>query len=128
MSMMLRRGMLSIKELVDSMILLRTYNVQESWENDTEGIALAEYNLLMKDIIDAGGSSINCVVAIFENNTANSSYRADYIVAVADVNGIKASASVRNNKTNNSNISADRRMWASAGTTIKVYAAFDPNN
>ena len=106
------------------MKLVRKYTVQESWENDTLGNALAIYNLLMKDIVEAS-VGFNTVIAVAENNSA-SRYNIDLIVATGNQGGISTFGSgvIREHRGVLRGISSSVSTWASVGTIFKIYAAY----
>ena len=116
----------------DTMELIGTYTITESWENDNLGNAETIW-LLLKPYIEADnlGSQYNIYLVLYTNNNAqNVSYKADYGLYYG--NGTLNTTefiTVRNNRTNRtSGASNNRSLWASTGTVIKFYRILQPIN
>lgn len=107
------------------MRLVRTYTVQESWENDTLGNVDTIYTTVLKDLVEAD-AKYNVFIAVFENNNSQKTvYKVDFIEVVGSSLGRTNICSVRDDRRNSStSASASRSLYASAGTIIKVYMAF----
>ena len=64
----------------------------------------------------------NIYLVVFENNTATQNYRADFIMYFRDSSGNMKLTYVRNNRGTTSNTySSAISLYATQGTTVKVY-------
>lgn len=100
---------------------IKTYTVEESWENDANGNSVAIFTTLGLDRNDLTNCS-ETFLCIFKNNLSNQ-YKCDFIQyskdAIASSNGAYA---CRNNYTSmRSANSTSTSVWASIGTIIDVY-------
>lgn len=101
---------------------IKTYTVEESWENDTKGNPVAIFTALGLDINDLTNYS-ETFLCIFKNNNVSNQYKCDFIQYLKWTSTRTYGAYVcRGNYTatrdsNDTNTSA----WASIGTTIDIY-------
>jgi hypothetical protein len=131
--MMDMRRALLMGEMIKSMELIGTYIVQESWENDTLGNALAVYNTVLKPYVDADnlGDKYNVYIALFATNTCdNYKYRADYMMYHGTGNYVGTNVmTIRYNRTNiSSGAATNRSFWAGPGSKIEIYRLYNPTN
>ena len=101
---------------------IKTYTVEESWENDAKGNPVAIFTALGLDRNDLTNYS-ETFLCIFKNNNTSSQYKCDFI-QYSKVNGASGEGAYvsRNNCTSirGANIAATS-AWASIGTAIDVY-------
>lgn len=100
---------------------IKTYTVEESWENDANGNPVAIFTALGLDRNDLTNYS-ETFLCIFKNNLSNQ-YKCDYIQYSKDASASSSGAyACRNNYTSmRSANSASTSAWASIGTIIDVY-------
>ena len=102
---------------------IKTYTVEESWENDAKGNPVAIQNALEINISELTNCSESFLCIFKNNNATNANYRADFIQYAKDssVNHY-GSYSVRGNvSTARGASSTNMSLWASIGTIIDVY-------
>ena len=101
---------------------IKTYTVEESWENDTKGNPVAIFTALGLNRNDLTNYS-ETFLCIFKNNNVSNQYKCDFIQyskeTAASAEGTYA---CRNNYTSVRGAnSTGTSTWASIGTTIDVY-------
>ena len=97
--------------------LISTYTLEESWENDTLGNPVTIIDTLLPNLNSYSPKDI--FLLIFNNNNAtNNSYKVDYIVT-SNVTG--SGFTVRNNYTASRANGSGTSSWASIGTIGNIY-------
>ena len=100
---------------------IKTYTVEESWENDTKGNPVAVFAKLGLDRNDLTNYS-ETFLCIFKNNVSKQ-YKCDFIqYSKENSASAEGTYACRNNFTSvRIANSASTSTWASIGTTIDVY-------
>ena len=100
---------------------IKTYTVEESWENDTEGNPVIIFTALGLDRNDLTNYS-ETFLCIFKNNLSNK-YKCDFIQYSKDPSANSIGAYVcRSNYTSMRSANSEViSAWASIGTIIDVY-------
>lgn len=102
--------------------LISTYTLEESWENDTLGNPVTIINTLLPNLSSYSPQYI--FLLVFKNNNAtNKNYKVDYILTanVAADNNSKGGFTVRNNYTASRQNNTATSSWASIGTIVNIY-------
>ena len=100
---------------------IKSYVVQESWENDTKGNPITIFSALGLSTDDLSAAQVY-VMLFKNNNVSNTIYKCDYIYRAKNTNNRElGSYVVRNNKSAYREFSSDISTWASIGTVIEVY-------
>lgn len=101
---------------------IKTYTVEESWENNTKGNPVAIFTALGLDRNDLTNYS-ETFLCIFKNNNVSNQYKCNFIQYSKDTSASSYGTYVcRNNYTSiRTATSSAISAWASIGTTIDVY-------
>ena len=100
---------------------IKTYTVEEPWENDTKGNPVAIFTALGLDRNDLTNYS-ETFLCIFKNNVSNQ-YKCDFIQYSKETSASSEGAYASRNNYTSVRIanSLGTSAWASIGTTIDVY-------
>lgn len=104
--------------------LVQSYTLQESWENDSLGNSFTVINTLLPNLSSYSAQYL-FVIEFKNNQTQKTDYKVDYIVTGNF--GTTASTSERDGFTIRNNYSVRRpnakstSTWASIGTVISIY-------
>ena len=101
---------------------IKTYTVEESWENDAKGNPVAIFTALGLDRNDLTNYS-ETFLCIFKNNNTSSQYKCDSIQYSKDTSVTSCGAYVCRNNYNSIRTAngTATSAWASIGTTIDIY-------
>ena len=102
--------------------LISTYTLEESWENDTLGNPVTIINTLLPNLNSYSPQYI--FLLVFKNNNAtNNNYKVDYILTanVSADSSSKGGFTVRNNYTSSRQNNTATSSWASIGTIVNIY-------
>ena len=115
-----RRELMGLLTEIETMKLIKTVTLTESYESDSNGNAQNFRSMLFDEYLT---ETNNVYVAIFSNNNA-STYRANVMYTSIYNGGYSNGAYFRNNYANmQSAFTAQYSLHATTGTVIKVYAA-----
>ena len=101
---------------------IKTYTVEESWENDTKGNPVAIFTALGLDRNDLTNYS-ETFLCIFKNNNVPNQYKCNFIQYSKTTGAPSEGAYVCRNNYTSAKIanSSATSAWASIGTAIDVY-------
>lgn len=117
-----RRELMGLLTEIETMKLIKTITLTESYESDSNGNAQNFRSMLFGEYLTEPN---NLYVAVFENNNArNQAYKTDVMFTLVINGNYSKSLYVRNNFSSvQDQFGTNYSSWASEGTIIKVYAA-----
>lgn len=118
--MSIRRGLLMmlVEGGTSDMELIKTYTVPESWETDAKGNPISMINTIFTNTEISNFDNNDYLIFIFENNTNNSNYKANWMLT----NGRNAAyGAVFRGSNQYRSVANSTSFYASTGTVIKVF-------
>lgn len=117
-----RRDLMGLLTEIETMKLIKTVTLTESYESDSNGNAQNFRSMLFDEYKTEPN---NLYVAVFENNNASyQAYKTDVMYTLIINGQYNNNLYVRNNFSSvQTQFGTNYSAWASEGTIIKVYAA-----
>lgn len=117
----LGRDPIGINNDINTMKLIKTYVVPESWENDTKGNPQTIFNTIMSG--ETATTHEIYVFVVLNNTASQQNYAGNVIIMVSNNFGSNDTfgAVVRNNWQNVRQGISGISFWISQGATVKVY-------